>query len=61
MTNGGALGLNGAAPVSISSDSLKDIVPDLKPLLDTTVPAISDDQGRVEPNTRVLFPLAYSG
>ena len=46
MTNGGALGLNGAAPVSISSDSLKDIVPDLKPLLDTTEPAISDDQGR---------------
>jgi len=48
VTNGGALGLNGAAPVSISSDSLKDIVPDLKPLLDTTEPAISDDQGEIQ-------------
>merc|ERR1712029_32506 len=42
VTNGGA------APVSISSDSLKDIVPDLKPLLDTTEPAISDDQGEIQ-------------
>jgi len=42
VTNGGA------APVSISSDSLKDIVPDLKPLLDTTEPAISDEQGEIQ-------------
>merc|ERR1712098_414693 len=39
---------SGAAPVSISSDSLKDIVPDLKPLMDTTEPAISDEQVEIQ-------------
>jgi len=39
VTNGGS------APVSISSDSLKDIVPDLKPLMDSTEAVMEPEEG----------------
>ena len=42
MTNGSG----GTAPVSISSESLKDIVPDMKPLLDGTEPNIETEEGK---------------